>query len=171
MAASFVEGNLPLRLRGAFDILHPFSPRKRGRVAQLVRALPSHGRGHWSESSRAHHSKYIRKSASLADFSLFCEHSASSRLKPEALARSSCPFVQGGVPWRRYVQKYEQSSALLDRRTFRHLVFQVANSIARSSVRANGKNNARACTCARAMRLCCFVKPPQSYTRRHHCTR
>ena len=26
-----------------------------GRVAQLVRALPSHGRGHWFESSRAHH--------------------------------------------------------------------------------------------------------------------
>ena len=28
-----------------------------GRLAQLVRALPSHGRGHWSESSSAHPSK------------------------------------------------------------------------------------------------------------------
>src|SRR5688500_47536 len=27
-----------------------------GRLAQLVRALPSHGRGHWFESSIAHHS-------------------------------------------------------------------------------------------------------------------
>lgn|GEM_PF-2693565 len=26
----------------------------RGRLAQLVRALPSHGRGHWFESSIAH---------------------------------------------------------------------------------------------------------------------
>ena len=83
------------------------------------------------------------KSAGLADFSLFCEYSASSRLKPEALARSSCPFVQGGVPWRRYGQKYEQSSALLDRRTFRHLMFQVANSLAQSSARANGKKHPR----------------------------
>ena len=28
-----------------------------GRLAQLVRALPSHGRGHWFESSIAHDSK------------------------------------------------------------------------------------------------------------------
>ncbi len=29
----------------------------RGRLAQLVRALPSHGRGHWFESSIAHTDK------------------------------------------------------------------------------------------------------------------
>ena len=39
-----------------------------GRLAQLVRALPSHGRGHWSESSIAHPPKTI-KSAEKADFS------------------------------------------------------------------------------------------------------
>ena len=29
-----------------------------GRLAQLVRALPSHGRGHWFESSIAHPQRY-----------------------------------------------------------------------------------------------------------------
>ena len=42
----------------AFDkLLSVFRRESSGRLAQLVRALPSHGRGHWSESSSAHHSK------------------------------------------------------------------------------------------------------------------
>ena len=37
-----------------------------GLLAQLVRALPSHGRGRWSESSTAHH--ISRKTAPPAPF-------------------------------------------------------------------------------------------------------
>ena len=33
----------------------------RGRLAQLVRVLPSHGRGHWFEPSIAHHEPLTEK--------------------------------------------------------------------------------------------------------------
>ena len=37
------------------DTIYAVFRKEVGRLAQLVRALPSHGRGHWSESSGAHH--------------------------------------------------------------------------------------------------------------------
>ena len=43
--------SFPCFLRG-FDSLRPLHF---GLLAQLVRALPSHGRGRWFESSTAHH--------------------------------------------------------------------------------------------------------------------
>ena len=42
------------------------APPSLGLLAQLVRALPSHGRGRWSESSTAHH--IFRKTAPPAPF-------------------------------------------------------------------------------------------------------
>ena len=73
-----------------------------GRLAQLVRALPSHGRGHWSESSSAHHSRYIRSPQVSRTFRFFTAFPASSRLKPEVLPvlrDRSCKvvFLGGGT--------------------------------------------------------------------------
>ena len=59
------------------------------------------------------------------------------RLKPEVESISSCSPVQGCVPLRRYVQKYGQSSAPLDRRTSWCLVSQVIYIISRSQEWAN----------------------------------
>ena len=54
-AARSFPSSRPPALDFVGNALIYFPPCCPGRLAQLVRALPSHGRGHWSESSIAHH--------------------------------------------------------------------------------------------------------------------
>ena len=60
-----------------------------GLLAQLVRALPSHGRGRWSESSTAHHLNDIQKTAMLFAVFLFFQIPTDRRLLRHAPREAS----------------------------------------------------------------------------------